>query len=75
MIWHGVRHGHPPREVAWNWPIWMLLGFVHAEMRRNGLRTYRLTARPRIDPDAPAPPLHLDLEDWPPPDWGPPEAE
>lgn len=69
MIWHGVRHGHSPRAVGWEWPIWQTLGFVHAEMRRNGLRTYKVHGRPRIDLDAPPPPLDLDL-DWPPPEAG-----
>jgi hypothetical protein len=52
--------------VGWEWPIWTLLGFVHAEMRRNGLRTYKVQGRPRIDLDAPVTPVELDLE-WPPP--------
>ena len=36
-----MRHGHAPLTVRWHWPIWDLLGFLHADLRRQGLRTYK----------------------------------
>lgn len=43
-----MRCGHDPRQVGWFWPIYLLLGFVHVEMRRQGMRTYRPSAYHRI---------------------------
>lgn len=64
MIWAGVRCGHDPRVVGWHWPLHQLLGFIHAEMRRNGLRTYKPHAWQPVALDAKPPPVEFE-DPWP----------
>lgn len=55
-----MRCGHDPRQVGWHWPLWQLLGFIHAELRRQGLRTYKASAWRAIATDAPLPAVDFD---------------
>lgn len=50
-----MRCGHDPRTVGWHWPLHRLLAYVHAELRRQGLRTYRPSAwQPILTDERPA---------------------
>jgi hypothetical protein len=42
-----VRCGHDPDVVSWSWPFLRLLRFIHADLRRNGVKCY-FTNRPQV---------------------------
>ena len=48
MLWLGVKHGHSPHVVGWEWPMVMLLKFLHVDLRQQGIKTYKASMRKPI---------------------------
>gem|GEM_PF-3168908 len=62
-----MSHGHDPYVVGWQWPLKLLLRFLHAELRKQGVRTYKLTGRTPVTQatlDAHLSAFRSDLDEW-----------